>query len=62
VARRLAFFLGVALLGAALWWRPALAETGVLVVQVSDVHRHPVAGLVLSTQGDGSTRMQLRMR
>jgi Flp pilus assembly protein TadD len=35
----------------------ALAEKGVLVLQVSDLHEQPVAGLILETAGDGSRGM-----
>ena len=49
---RLSAVLSLALL---LWWQPARAEEGILVLRVADAHYHPVDGLVLSTQGDGST-------
>ena len=38
-------------LGSFLGW----AETGVLVVHVEDVHRHPIAGLQIGVEGDGGS-------
>ncbi len=34
---------------------PLWAETGILVVNVQDVHRHPVAGLKIGVGGDGGS-------
>jgi hypothetical protein len=31
------------------------AESGVLVVHVKDVHRHPIAGMQIGVEGDGGS-------
>src|SRR5687768_17212579 len=48
------FAAATVLVASALLGSPAGAEQGVLVVQVSDTQRRPVAGVRIATRGDGS--------